>query len=61
MQIINAPITPGTQAHNVSRNTRINDPHPLSNTAKGGNKMQIKARNNDIFFFTEQRQLPYGS
>jgi hypothetical protein len=36
LQIISAPITPGTQAQRVSKNTIINEPKPLSTTAKGG-------------------------
>ncbi len=32
-------MTPGTQPQRVSKNTIIIDPHPLSITAKGGNKM----------------------
>lgn len=41
-------MTPGTQPHNVSKNTINMDPHPLSITAKGGNRIESKTLNNDI-------------
>ncbi len=41
-KIIKAPITPGTQAHNVSRKTIKKEPQPLSITAKGGKKIANK-------------------
>ena len=34
-----AAITPGTQAQSVNKNTINTEPHPLSKTAKGGNKI----------------------
>ena len=37
--IINAAITPGIHPQTVNINTIIMDPHPLSITAKGGNKI----------------------
>jgi hypothetical protein len=50
LQIINAPITPGTQAHRVSRNTSKKEPHPLSMTASGGKIMQRITRQIDIVY-----------
>jgi len=35
--ITSAAITPGTHPHKVSKKVIINDPQPLSITAKGGN------------------------
>ncbi len=37
--IIKAAITPGIQPQIVSISTIIIEPHPLSNTARGGNKI----------------------
>lgn len=37
--MIKAPMTPGIQAHRVSMKTMTTLPHPLSMTAKGGNKI----------------------
>lgn len=37
--MINAPITPGIHAQRVSIKTMTTLPHPLSITAKGGNKI----------------------
>lgn len=51
LQIINAPITPGTQAQSVRRNTIIIDPHPLSITASGGKIMQRITRQIDIVYY----------
>lgn len=51
LQIINAPITPGTQAQSVSRNTIIREPQPLSITASGGKIMQRITRQSDIVYF----------
>jgi hypothetical protein len=48
LQIINAPITPGTHAQSVRRNTIIIDPQPLSITARGGNMIQSITRQIDI-------------
>ena len=42
--MINAPITPGTQPQSVNSNTIMNEPHPLSITARGGKKIQMIAR-----------------
>ncbi len=42
--MINAPITPGTQAHKVRRKTISTDPQPLSTTASGGKMMQSSTR-----------------
>lgn len=46
--ITNAAITPGTHPINVSIKTIINEPQPLSITAKGGKIMQRMTRPNDI-------------
>ena len=35
---------PGTQPQRVKMNTIIKDPHPLSTTANGGNKIESKTR-----------------
>ena len=43
-----APITPGTQPHNVNKNTITTDPHPRSITASGGKKMARRTRRRDI-------------
>jgi hypothetical protein len=43
-------MTPGTQAHNVSRKVITIDPHPLSITAKGGNIMASIALSKLISF-----------
>jgi len=43
--MIKAAITPGIQAHKVRMNTITTLPHPLSMTAKGGNKMDSKTLN----------------
>ncbi len=51
LQIIKAPITPGTQAQRVRRNTIITEPHPLSITARGGKIMQRITRKRDILYF----------
>lgn len=40
----NAPMTPGTQPTNVKIVTNTIVPHPLSNTARGGNRIQSNAR-----------------
>jgi len=37
--MIKAAITPGIQPHTVKINTITMEPHPLSITAKGGNKI----------------------
>ncbi len=50
LQIINAPITPGTQVQRVRRNTIITEPHPLSITARGGKIMQRITRQSDIVY-----------
>jgi hypothetical protein len=46
--MINAPITPGTQAQRVRRNTIIIEPQPLSITANGGKIIQRITRQIDI-------------
>lgn len=51
LQIINAPITPGTQAQRVRRKTIIIEPHPLSITARGGKIIQRITRKRDILYF----------
>ena len=51
MQIINAPITPGTQAQRVRRNTIIIEQHPLSITESGGKTMQRITHKSDILYF----------
>ena len=42
--MIKAPITPGIQAQRVSMKTITTLPHPLSITAKGGNKIDNSTR-----------------
>ena len=42
---------PGTQAHNVSKNTINTEPHPLSITAKGGKMIANKTLSNDMMVF----------
>ena len=37
-----AAITPGTHPQSHSKNTIKTEPHPLSNTAKGGHKIDSK-------------------
>lgn len=51
--ITKAPITPGTHPANVSRNTIITDPQPLSITAKGGKMMERMTLNIDMYCFFE--------
>jgi len=48
LQIINAPITPGTHAQSVRRKTNRIEPQPLSITARGGKIMQRITRSIDI-------------
>ena len=43
VQTTRAAITPGTHPHNVNSETINIVPQPISNTAKGGSRMQIKA------------------
>jgi hypothetical protein len=43
VQTTRAAITPGTHPHKVSSATINIVPQPLSNTANGGKRMQIKA------------------
>lgn len=50
-KITNAAMTPGTQPHNVKINTINIEPHPLSKTAKGGNKIDKITLNNDMSAF----------
>lgn len=38
--IMRAAITPGIHPHRVKIRTIKTDPHPLSSTAKGGNKIE---------------------
>ena len=42
--MINAPMTPGIQAHSVRIKTITTLPQPLSMTAKGGNKIDNNTR-----------------
>ena len=42
LRITNAAITPGIHPHKVNKKTIGIDPHPLSNTAKGGKKIDNK-------------------
>lgn len=42
--MINAAITPGTHPKAVRMKTIKKDPHPLSKTAKGGNKIAKRKR-----------------
>ena len=44
-------MTPGTQPHNVNKNTINKEPHPLSMTAKGGKNIAKITLNNDIVVF----------
>lgn len=39
-----AAITPGTQPQSVKTKTIAKEPQPLSNTARGGNKIDNKTR-----------------
>lgn len=48
LQIINAPITPGTHAQRVKRKTIITEPQPLSITASGGNIIHRITRQMDM-------------
>ena len=41
-------MTPGTQPHNVNKNTINMEPQPLSMTAKGGNSIDNITLSNDI-------------
>ena len=41
-------MTPGIQPQRVSRKTIVNEPQPLSATAKGGNKTANNTRKQDI-------------
>ena len=50
LHIINAPITPGTHAQRVRRNTITIEPHPLSITARGGKIIQKITRQMDIVY-----------
>jgi hypothetical protein len=50
VQTTRAAITPGTHPHKVNRVTINIVPQPMSNTAKGGRRMQINALPNPIFF-----------
>jgi hypothetical protein len=43
-KMTSAAMTPGTQPHSHSKNVIKIDPHPLSNTAKGGQIMDSKTR-----------------
>lgn len=42
---------PGTQPQKVKINTITKDPHPLSTTANGGNKIESKTRQILMVFF----------
>lgn len=42
---------PGTQPQRVKMNTIIKDPHPLSTTANGGNKIESKTRQILMLFY----------
>ncbi len=46
--MINAAITPGIQPARVSKNTIKIEPHPLSITDKGGNKIASITLSSDI-------------
>jgi len=43
--MISAANTPGIQPNKVKIKVMINDPHPLSRTARGGNKIARITRN----------------
>jgi len=59
--MIKAAITPGIHAHSVSMNTITTLPHPLSITAKGGNRIDNKTRQILILnnYFRLQNSLKY--
>jgi hypothetical protein len=57
--MINAPITPGTQATSVRRNTITIEPHPLSNTASGGKNMQSATRQQDMRSSSVEQEARY--
>ncbi len=46
--MISAAITPGTQPHRVRIKTITMEPHPWSNTANGGKRMERRTRINDM-------------
>lgn len=48
--MISAAITPGTHPHAVRRKVMRIEPHPLSRTASGGNKIDNNTLQNDILF-----------
>lgn len=58
--MMSAPMTPGTHAQRVRRNTIRTDPHPLSMTASGGKMIHNITRQKDIFLFYHSVQ-PQGS
>lgn len=45
---MSAAITPGTHPHMVSKKVIINDPQPLSMTARGGKMIASKTLNIDM-------------
>lgn len=50
LRMTSAPITPGIHPANVSRNIISTEPHPLSNTARGGKKMARSTLIKDMSF-----------
>ena len=50
-KIINAANTPGIHPKIVKMKTIITDPHPLSITARGGNKIESKTLQKLIIYF----------
>ena len=55
--MISAAITPGIQPQKVNINTIKIDPHPLSITAKGGNKIDNNTRH---MLIKTKLQLKFG-
>ncbi len=62
-KIISAAITPGTQPQRVRRKVISTEPHPLSITARGGNRIAKSTLQNDIspvcFNVGKRRCIPF--
>ncbi len=63
-RMINAASTPGIQPKRVNINTITIEPQPLSNTAKGGNKidkitLQMLILNTKIEFIGHKKATPF--
>ncbi|TYP96072.1 hypothetical protein C7447_1099 [Tenacibaculum adriaticum] len=50
-KITKAPITPGIHPQSVNKKMIINEPHPLSITDNGGNKIANKTLNKLIAYY----------